>query len=1292
MAKNRDRQRVTRNIEQADMDSDVDIETDTILERDDAARELDQLSRKRPARSMWPRFLMILLLCVFLSVALAPTIVSQTSLGPKLIANGAKDRINGTVSVTAVRMGWFRAVSVEGLSVVDDDGQTVAEVESISLSKGLFGLLTNMTNLGTITVEKPRLMLSVGAESSNVEDLLMPILRAKSPTPPTTPANPGSGGGAAGVGITATVVVNKAEIELFEREYDKKWLVAPLDAKLEVSANPSDPLVAEVVGRVDDAAFQANVALTMKPAGGSASLPDVEATLEAERFPLAIAQTALERVLGKSGIDGQFGGKMTLEMAQNAQVQRVEFKEVDARNVMFIATKYMGDDAISIERLTAGGQASLDQGIWDLKELRVDSDVAALRGEGRLCLADLGGMGKISDSDCDINGRIDIARLAKMFPQTLHIREGIEFTSGEADWSLKTDKAQGDRTLVAKLTTRKLAALAEGRTIEWDQPITLDARVKQEGDSWRAEKLAINSSFLNVTGSGAPHKGKLSLNGNLDQLVTEIEQIVDLGAIKMAGQFKGQVTWDIDDRENIDVNSELALTNVEVAAPGILPWREEELKIEAKAGGLRMDEAGIGLASGDVTVTSGEDRLTATLSEGVDKVSTETPLPVRFEMGGDLATWIPRVQAFVPLKGFRIQGGIDLRGEALASASRVELEQAKLTASNLEVAGNGLNIREPQVIVETSLVWDTPSGTLTTPSTRLQCSSVSVGAEQFSLQTKAGAIKIAGGVGMRANVNKIMNWVRDPKKPVTGRYLGDLVAQSQFNYSGGVTKATLTGTVENLTFQTPPAAAPQVQGAPVKTVSRTPWTTVWKESQVTFGGDASYDDKKDGLQLQKLDLRAGTTAIRATGAISQLLSQCLLDLQGDIEYDLADWNLKLKPYLGDMIAIEGRGKKEFEASGPLFGAKSAGDSGNNNALLPLGLVAKAALGWDRADVASFPIGAGELAVTVKESIATVAPLELPVSDGLVRISPELILKGDEYFIAQDKIRLIDKVSITPQMCETWFKYVAPLAANATRAEGQFSLDLEGAAIPLYTPTQCDIRGDFTVHKVQIGPGELAQKLIAAATQVKKIAEGNYTEALSGLMASTPAAETSQAQWLTLPQQQIPVEVVDGRVRHENMRMQVKDITIRTTGSVGIADQSLEMTAEIPIMDAWIKKEALAGLKGQTIKIPVRGTVTKPQLDTRALVQFQKQLATGAATSAVQGELDKGMKKAQDAIGKKLGFPTGGGTTSSNPAAGAAQAVQEKAQQGVDMVEDGINKAEKKAQEAIQSGFNKLFGK
>jgi translocation and assembly module TamB len=1291
MARNRDRLRATRNIEQADMDSDVDIETDTTLDRDDAARELDQLSRKRPARSMWPRFFMALFACVFLAVALTPTIVSQTSLGPKLIASGAKDRINGTVTVSAVRMGWFRAVSVDGLSVLDDEGQIVAEVESIRLSKGLFGLLTNMSNLGTITVEKPRLVLSVGSESSNIEELLMPLLRAKNPSVPATPGNPAQGG-AAGAGITATVVVNKAEIELFEREYDKKWVVAPLDAKLEMSANPAEPLVAELAGRVEEAAFQANVALTMKPGGANASLPDVEATLEAERFPLAIAQTALERALGKSGIDGQFSGKMTLEMAQNAQVQRVEFKEVDARNVVFIATKYLGDDAISIERLTAGGQASLDQGIWDLKELRIDSDVAALRGEGRLRLADLGGKGKISDSDCDIAGRIDIARIAKMLPRTLHIREGIEFTSGEADWSLRTDNAQGDRTLVAKLTTRKLAALAEGRPIEWDQPITLDARVKQEGDSWRAEKLDIGSSFLKVTGNGAPHKGKLSLDGNLDQLVTEIEQIVDLGAIKMAGKFKGQVTWDIDDRQSIDVDSALVFTNVEVAAPGILPWQESELRIEAKAGGLRIDEAGIGLASGDVSVSSGEDRFTATLSEGVAKVSPETPLPVRFEMAGELATWIPRVQAFLPLKGFRIQGGIDLRGEALASASRVELEQAKLTASNLEVVGNGLSIREPQVLVDTSLVWDTPSGTLTTPSTRLQCSSVSVGAEQFSLQTKAGAIKVAGGVGLRANVNKVMNWLRDPKKPVTGRYMGDLVAQSQFNYAGGVTKATLTGTVENLAFQTPPASAAPVQGAPVKTVSRTPWTTVWKEPQVTFGGDASYDDTKDDLQLQKLDMRAGTTAVRATGAINQLLTQCMLDLQGDIEYDLADWNLKLKPYLGDMMVVEGRGKKSFEAAGPLFSAKSVGDSGNTNALLPLGLVAKAALGWDRADVASFPIGSGELAVTVKESIATVAPLELPVSDGLVRISPEIVLKGEEYFIAQDKIRLIDKVSITPEMCETWLKYVAPLAANATRAEGQFSLDLEGAAIPLYTPTLCDIRGEFTVHKVQIGPGELAQKLIAAAVQVKKIAEGNYTEALGSLMTTTPTTETSQAQWLTLPQQQIPVEVVEGRVRHENMRMQVKDITIRTSGSVGIADQSLEMVAEIPILDAWVKKESLAGLKGQTIKIPVRGTITKPQLDTRSLVQFQKQLATGAATAAVQGEVDKGIKKAQDAIGKKLGFPAAGSGTSTNPAAGVGQAVQEKAQQGVDMVEDSINKVEKKAQDAIQGGLNKLFGK
>jgi hypothetical protein len=170
---------------------------------------------------------------------------------------------------------------------------------------------------------------------------------------------------------------------------------------------------------------------------------------------------------------------------------------------------------------------------------------------------------------------------------------------------------------------------------------------------------------------------------------------------------------------------------------------------------------------------------------------------------------------------------------------------------------------------------------------------------------------------------------------------------------------------------------------------------------------------------------------------------------------------------------------------------------------------------------------------------------------------------------------------------------------------------------------------------------LAQQVIGVAQQVKSFMDGktgvdsltNFAGGFLGLPGTNPPAapattpEAPAKQWLELPEQRVPVDVADGRVHHQGLSMQVKDVVIRTSGSVGITDQTLSLVAEIPILDDWIKnRRELSGLKGQTIQIPIGGTVTRPQLDTRGLLAFSKNLAFAAGRGAIENELTKGLEK------------------------------------------------------------------
>jgi hypothetical protein len=84
--------------------------------------------------------------------------------------------------------------------------------------------------------------------------------------------------------------------------------------------------------------------------------------------------------------------------------------------------------------------------------------------------------------------------------------------------------------------------------------------------------------------------------------------------------------------------------------------------------------------------------------------------------------------------------------------------------------------------------------------------------------------------------------------------------------------------------------------------------------------------------------------------------------------------------------------------------------------------------------------------------------------------------------------------------------------------------------------------------------------------------------------------------------------------------------LRSQGSVGL-DETVALTIEIPIQDAWVAKEPLlAGLKGQSVQIPVSGTLTKPQMDQHAIASLTGQLIQKGAGQAVGNELNKALDK------------------------------------------------------------------
>jgi hypothetical protein len=346
----------------------------------------------------------------------------------------------------------------------------------------------------------------------------------------------------------------------------------------------------------------------------------------------------------------------------------------------------------------------------------------------------------------------------------------------------------------------------------------------------------------------------------------------------------------------------------------------------------------------------------------------------------------------------------------------------------------------------------------------------------------------------------------------------------------------------------------------------------------------------------------------------------------------------LRPYLGDGIKLAGKEQARFAVAGRLSeesGTRAqlvrltpnepyrVNEAASNSFSQGKGthwsrrVRAQLELPWSGANVYGLPVGAGRLAAVLGDGGVRVQPLSLAIGEGTLTAAPQIRFDPQPAELALPTGPLLTNVRISPEVSEAMLKYVAPVLAGATQSEGQFSMQLDGTRVPLADARKADIAGKLDVHSVRVVPGAMANQLIGVTQQI---------EALARRRDPTTAAQKPAVTLLNIRDQQVSFKVVEGRVHHQNLEFQVNDITLRSQGSVGF-DQTVQLTLQVPIQDAWVAKEPLlAGFKGQVLQIPVGGTLTRPQIDARAVASLSQQLLQGAAQQAVGGELNKALDK------------------------------------------------------------------
>ena len=454
------------------------------------------------------------------------------------------------------------------------------------------------------------------------------------------------------------------------------------------------------------------------------------------------------------------------------------------------------------------------------------------------------------------------------------------------------------------------------------------------------------------------------------------------------------------------------------------------------------------------------------------------------------------------------------------------------------------------------------------------------------------------------------------------------------------------------------------------------WVEVWREPTVAVNGKLSLANDFNAVSLQQVTVDSRSLKLTTSGAIADLANSMVTDLTGTWNPDWNELNALLTSYSYNTVQLNGQGQREFAIKGPIFESPQPSEV---QPWISPNLVVNTNVGWDQGKILELPVGQSQVNLNVRESIAYLETSGIPFAGGVVAFAPQVDMRSEEPIARLEKARIINNVELRPETARKWLRYVAPLVADATSAEGKFTVDVGDATVPVFNPERMEINGAVHLADVIVGAGPTAEKIIGTVKQIRS-------------MIKPDAGDRDLRTWLKMEQQSVPVAVKEGRVYHNKLKFSHKDLVVQTRGSVGF-DQSLSMIAEIKIHDDWIKgKTYLESLRGKSISIPIGGTITNPVVNRDALRQLSQSLlqqtASNALNRAVGDKINPKIDDFRNEIGGKLTNELDklreklGGNGASTPTE----------QTGNNGLDSGLDKLENRLQDELRKGIGNLFKK
>ena len=1161
--------------------------------------ESEEKLAPRPARrrgNRWVRRLVLLCLLVVGLVAALPTIVSNTPARDTLLG-WAMPEGGWAVTSQQADFSWTGSQSLQGLRVVDAQGNDFLVCPDVVMDGSLLALLADQSKLGQIVIRQPQLHLVTNKDGSNLEDFLAGMSTDEADPPEKQTAEPSS--------LPALQVeVVDATIHARHEESGQNWSLQQANLSLQ-TGDANKGLTATCTGQL--AADGANAPGKIDLRIQQQSPTESHIKLLAEGLPLEPLQPWLVRAMPGAEIDGLVSADATLLVDQDGQgnVRLRSTGRLEGSGVTMQAEALSGD-RIQVASLEAPWEVSLDGNQLQIQRLQLVTDWSQLHVRGSIGLEELAALSidKLPNTEGSVTGQVKLNRLAAMLPHTLQLREGIRIDSGDFAFSAKGEQKHDGVAWTAGATISNVSGSDGRRAIRWDQPIETKMSLTETPTGPSVQNLSLTSSFASASFHTDDNNISGSFQFDLQRLSNELMKFVELNDWQFQGRGKGSLVFVPQEQDRFQASADVRLSELNVVQNRKLVWAEPQLQVTASATGSARQYTPQQINSAEVHLNGARDRFDAELLQPVDLSQQSQSWKVALEANGPLASWAGRLRPWLEAVPEHVEGEAQLRATVVAAPDQVQVLESSGNLANLKLRDGSMVLDEPRVEFSGDVRWNPASSTFASKDATLLSSTMTFRSAGVLVQLTpdSSAPRAEGTVAFRANLERLSNAAGLIAKADSTWARGLLEGNLQMASRGNQLSAELKANVDQL-------AVMKTSGA---NASRGQSQAAWNEPKLQTEGRLVYDIQSDNVSIQKLTAVGQTLRVDGSAGVARLKTSGDLQASGALQYDSQALANLLSAYLGPDVQLQGDRQVRFQLAGSLYGGDGVAAHWSN---LWNG---SAEAGWTSGNVFGLAVGNGKLQGALQNGELQIAPIDVKVGQGRLTARPIANLSPGAEQIVLPRGPVISNVAISQEVSEAMLKYVAPIVAGATRTQGNFSLDLDEARVPLSEPDQASVLGRLNVHQLQVTPGPMIRDITSIVSKLESVSEGG------GLLRT--ATGRRDVKLLSMSNQQIGFQVQKGRVYHRSLEFLIDDVPVRSSGSVGF-DQTLAIDLEVPIQQKWLgKSRAFQSLAGETIRIPVRGTFQRWQVDGSAANDLLQKLLQGTVDQVLGDELNRAFDK------------------------------------------------------------------